>query len=517
MWKKALFIFSVIILSHNIAACSGPLEEIEPTFRPSREVIASPSNADDLIGDEWHLLSLNGGAPIAGVDLTLTFDGELAGGSAGCNQYGGHYRAGEDGNLEIPEIENTAADCVTPNGIMEQESAYFLTLQEAVWFEIVDGRLEIDNADGDVILVFSRGAHSFSDSFDGTEWILVSLNGEALLRRTNITLELDQDLASGFAGCNGYFGNYSTGPGGAFSLHDLANTEQGCLEPDGVMKQEQTYLAALRAAETYLHAEGRLEIRDTTGQQILIFELKEQLAMDPAELIGTDWRLVGLDDFFPVEGSPITLSFVDESAYRGDAGCRTYEGVYQAIGDDISFSFIQMSETACPDLELYLVQEAEYTDALGLATDYRLVENRLEMDTADGRTLVFEPAAGAKDDDLHGTAWWLTTFIEGETARSLIAGTQIGIYFLNGELTGNAGCNEYFGSYQASDGVLAIDDISFTEMACIQPEGVMQQEGEYIGFLKDATRYRLEGDKLVFDTRDSRALQYTAKAMRIGE
>ncbi len=46
-------------------------------------------------------------------------------------------------------------------------------------------------------------------SFDGTEWVLESLNGQPLLKDTNITLEFDDGRFGGYSGCNWYGGDYA--------------------------------------------------------------------------------------------------------------------------------------------------------------------------------------------------------------------------------------------------------------------------------------------------------------------
>jgi len=52
-----------------------------------------------------------------------------------------------------------------------------------------------------------------------------------------------------------------------------------------------------------------------------------------------------------------------------------------------------------------------------------------------------------------------------------------------GQVTGSAGCNTYFGSYDANKSKLTIGVIAATEMYCLEPEGVMDQEQEYLKIL----------------------------------
>jgi heat shock protein HslJ len=117
--------------------------------------------ADDLVGSEWVLLSLNGNSLIEDTDITLYFEEELLGGSAGCNGYGGgrdsgKYVATDKGSLTIPQLAVTVMFCSEPEGIMEQEEAYIHALHNAATYQVIEDRLEIADADGETTLVFAR-------------------------------------------------------------------------------------------------------------------------------------------------------------------------------------------------------------------------------------------------------------------------------------------------------------------------------------------------------------------------
>jgi len=101
-----------------------------------------------------------------------------------------------------------------------------------------------------------------------------------------------------------------------------------------------------------------------------------------------------------------------------------------------------------------------------------------------------QPSAG--DTTLAGTEWVLTS-LDGDTP---IEGTQITLSFGEGSLAGSGGCNTYGGSYTASDGSLALSDLYWTEMACLEPEGVLDQELAYLNALNTVARYRVDAGRL---------------------
>ncbi len=230
----------------------------------------------------------------------------------------------------------------------------------------------------------------------GSEWILAELNGAGLLPGTNITLSFDEGSAGGFGGCNAYGGSYEKAGGGALSFSTMEMTLQFCLEPQGVMEQEEAYLAALQKAAAYRAVGDRLEIEDGEGELLLVLLQKARADMDPADLLGTEWRLVSLNGAAPVEGSTITIEFADDGSASGMAGCREYTATYAASGDEIRFPSQSMSgDDACLEDEAIYLQEGRFTDALTWATNYRLGEGRLEIETARGEVLSFEPSPRA--------------------------------------------------------------------------------------------------------------------------
>jgi heat shock protein HslJ len=101
--------------------------------------------------------------------------------------------------------------------------------------------------------------------------VLVTLKGKLPLTGTAPSAEFSANQISGSAGCNHYFGTYAV-RGGNITISDVGSTEMYCMEPDGVMDQEQAFLAALASAAGYRLAGARLELLDATGSVILAFE-----------------------------------------------------------------------------------------------------------------------------------------------------------------------------------------------------------------------------------------------------
>lgn len=89
---------------------------------------------------------------------------------------------------------------------------------------------------------------------------------------------------------------------------------------------------------------------------------------------------------------------------------------------------------------------------------------------------------------LAGTEWVLTSL----NGLPPIAGTRVTLRFEpDGQVGGGAGCNSYGGSYALTADTLAFSDMAWTDMACLDPAGVMDQEIAYMQALQAVTWYQM--------------------------
>jgi heat shock protein HslJ len=118
------------------------------------------------------------------------------------------------------------------------------------------------------------------EDLPGTKWELISLNGQAPIAGTVITLNFTEDYLGGEMGCNYYgdspdLGKYLAAGDGSFSLvYPFAWTVQLCYEPAGIMEQEEVYLETLKNAERYKLTENCLELLNGAGETILIYRAR---------------------------------------------------------------------------------------------------------------------------------------------------------------------------------------------------------------------------------------------------
>jgi heat shock protein HslJ len=196
--------------------------------------------------------------------VTASFvDGNVSG-SAGCNRYFASYTV-DGASLTVGAVGTTVMMC--PEPIMAQESAYLAALSAAASYQIVDGKLEIADADGNVLLIFHVQEPT---TLTGVTWYAVSVNNgrgavQGLVAGTEITALFGEDGSlSGSAGCNNYSAQYTT-DGDAISIGPAAMTMMMCVDPEGVMEQEMAYVTALSNATVYAIQGNALELRDSGG------------------------------------------------------------------------------------------------------------------------------------------------------------------------------------------------------------------------------------------------------------
>ena len=226
-------------------------------------------------------------------------------------------------------------------------------------------------------------------------------------------------------------------------------------------------------------------------------------------LAGTGWTLATLNGEAPLADTEVTVNFGEDGRLSGSDGCNRFSTSYTVDGDSITIAPSGASTMmACP--EPVMQQAQAFVTALGSAATYAVDGTSLTLnDSAGTAVATFE----AVSTDLTGTSWTVTSYNNGRQAVvGVLADTTLTILFgESGQISGSGGCNNYSGSFK-SDGVSTIEigPLISTMMACADPEGVMDQETQFLAALQAATVYRIDGSTL--EMRDAEgALQVQAQ------
>ncbi len=113
-------------------------------------------------------------------------------------------------------------------------------------------------------------------------------------------------------------------------------------------------------------------------------------------------------------------------------------------------------------------------------------------------------AALPAGDPLSGTAWSLGS-VDGAAP---LTGTTQTLIFTDGKISGSGGCNSYGGTYSLDGDKIQIKDVFSTLMACMDPQGTMDQEASFFSSLGSAESYQLSKDSLQIRTTDGRTLDF---------
>jgi heat shock protein HslJ len=233
---------------------------------------ASSRSSRELTGGIWLLTELKGAAPITGTSITAEFDQDgRVGGSSGCNSYSTTYTMDGSKLTFGEQVATTLMAC--PEPIMEQEREYQHALSNTDTYEIKDGELILKDSDGNEVARFEV----IDQALEGSSWQVMSYNNgkggvTSLIIGTEISANFGEDgQLAGNSGCNSYFAEYET-DGDNINIGKAGSTEMACLEPEGVMEQEQLYLAALETADTYKIEAMTMEMRTNEGSLVVTFQ-----------------------------------------------------------------------------------------------------------------------------------------------------------------------------------------------------------------------------------------------------
>ena len=93
---------------------------------------------------------------------------------------------------------------------------------------------------------------------------------------------------------------------------------------------------------------------------------------------------------------------------------------------------------------------------------------------------------------------WILVAVTVDDAPVTVPAHDIDMRIELGEIGGDSGCNSFGGRIDAADdGALTLDELAWTEMACIDPAGVMEFESTYLQLLATVNRWEVTPDNLV--------------------
>ena len=146
---RVLAALTTVLILALLAACGTPSTgTADPDLRPSGQ--DSP-----LTDTEWVLTELRGESPLGGAHLTLVVGDSTAGGSSGCNLWGGESTVTATA-LTIEMLHMTARACEDMR-LMDQETDYLALLAGTSAYEVEGSQLVLETEGGETLVYRADG------------------------------------------------------------------------------------------------------------------------------------------------------------------------------------------------------------------------------------------------------------------------------------------------------------------------------------------------------------------------
>ncbi len=234
-----------------------------------------------------------------------------------------------------------------------------------------------------------------------------------------------------------------------------------------------------------------------TGEPV---QREEEQAGTPPDLSGTVWQwqqtLMNDDDKF-VPDKPVnhTVQFMADGTVAVQADCNRVRGTYTVDENAITIALGPSTRAACPEDSL---GERFAGQVVGAAI-YFFRSGDLYIDLKyDSGTMRFGP----QSSELAGTSWVVIGHNNGRggVVSSIISTEMTAVFGADATVSGSAGCNRYSAEYQVDGNGISIGLPIATRRFCAEPEGIMEQEQEYLTALSTAATYRMTDNRMEMRT-----------------
>ena len=229
---------------------------------------------------------------------------------------------------------------------------------------------------------------------------------------------------------------------------------------------------------------------------------------DPLD--GTTWKLdvAGLEVPGANAVAP-TISF-SSSTVSGSSGCNTFTGGYTVSGATLTIGQLASTQKACGPAETAV--ETAVLTRLGKVAGFTVAGDKLTLTDASGATLLtYAAAKGGVEGSWEANGYLVPA---KQAFTSPIVGTSLtAVFGPDGHVAGSAGCNDFTGTYTVDGTKLTIGALATTRKACASPEGIMEQETDYIAALSSSVSFQNDGTGLtLLNAAGQRSVAYNPKA-----
>ena len=251
-----------VLLAAALCACHPTSEDQAADPADNRSAPTIPDLAD--IDGSWQIVRIDGAAlPVSEPVPYLVFSADAAGGSVGCNRFGGTALYTE-GRIAVHSWGGDAMACGGRPGEWEAAIAELFRAYpqvrlsgDTLRLRSHDHFIELTRMDSETgqsrspdpmrIPVANPPGQALAD----TEWVIRTIDGETASSSPDERhLRFASDTWQGLASCATLFGTYETGDGRLIVGDEIASTEQNCR--DNHVALDDAFAELMRSGPRYL-------------------------------------------------------------------------------------------------------------------------------------------------------------------------------------------------------------------------------------------------------------------------
>ena len=223
----------------------------------------------------------------------------------------------------------------------------------------------------------------------------------------------------------------------------------------------------------------------------------------------TNWRLISqidqkgtLKKILP--GTQISL-FVQDNEFSGSSGCNRFSVRLAEGGSRLNLAGIEHTNLYCGSVEGVMQQESEFLANLEKTSSYSIMNEQLVL--LDVKGAAFASFTVSPIIELTSVKWQMIFFTRDSALVPPLPGTDIFIHFNHdGSLEIESGCNVSRARFHTEgDQIIILDRVS-SNIQCLEPAGIMEQEDGFYANLRQVSAYLIDGKLLNFYTPENQLI-----------
>jgi len=225
---------------------------------------------------------------------------------------------------------------------------------------------------------------SSKQGIEGPMWRMIDYAGAQGARTTpsnRTAIRFTGGGMTGTGGCNRIGAEYTI-TGEQLTIGATNSSMRACLGDANM--HESAFLSLLTSVRAFLIADGRLTLRSSTGDALLVFEPEVEKS-----IFGRAWSVQNYNNgrgaiTTVLRGSSLAMTLAEDGGVTGNAGCNTFRSSYTAAGTTLTLAPAAATKKMCGEPAGLMLQETAFLAALGQVASYYVEDDTLQLRDASG-------------------------------------------------------------------------------------------------------------------------------------